>query len=185
MAMTDREIVALFFARDERAIAEFERAYGGLCRKIALDITGDSRTAEECFNDACFRLWNAIPPENPVSLRAYAAKIVRNLALNRLEREKTGKRSAVLEELDGLAESVGAGFEEEWIESEALAAAINKFLASREKIEAVVFTRRYFSGETAKEIARATGLGQAKISRMLKRLRKELAAELRKGGVPL
>ena len=183
--MDDRAIIGLFFARDERAIEEFGRAYGALCRRIAFDITGSRETAEECLNDACFRLWNAIPPENPVSLRAYAAKITRNLALNRLEREKTGKRSAVLEELDGLAETVGAGFEEDFIESEALATAINRFLTSREKIEVIVFTRRYFSGETAKEIARATGLGQAKISRMLKRLRKELAAELRKGGVPL
>ena len=183
MAMTDREIIALFFARDERAIAEFERAYGGLCRKIALDITGDDRTAEECLNDTRLKLWNAIPPENPVSLRAYAATVARNLALHRLEREKAGKRNAALIELDEAAGEIGVSFEEEFIESDALAQAINRFLAGRTRLEAVVFMRRYFAGESGREISRVTGLGPSKISRMLKRMRYDLAAELRKGGI--
>ena len=104
--MTERDIVALFFARDERAIAEFDRSLGALCYKIALDLTGDPGAAEECLNDTRLRLWNAIPPEDPASLRAYAARIVRNLALNRLDRERSAKRSAVLEELDEAAELI-------------------------------------------------------------------------------
>ena len=44
--MTERDIVALFFARDERAIAEFDRTLGALCYKIALDLTGDPGAAE-------------------------------------------------------------------------------------------------------------------------------------------
>ena len=181
--MDDRAIIGLFFARDERAIAEFERAYGALCRKIAADITGDRLTAEECLNDACLRLWNAIPPENPASLRAYAAKIVRNLALNRLERERTAKRNAVLTELDGIADAAGVPFDDALAESDALAKTIDRFLAGRTKIEVIVFTRRYFSGESGRDISRATGLSPVKISRMLKRLRRDLAEELKKGGI--
>lgn len=49
--MTEQDIVALFFARDERAIAEFDRSIGALCYKIALDLTGDPGAAEECLND--------------------------------------------------------------------------------------------------------------------------------------
>lgn len=45
--MTDRDIVALFFARDERAIAEFDRSLGALCYKIALDLSGDPGAAGE------------------------------------------------------------------------------------------------------------------------------------------
>ena len=178
--MTDENIVALFFARDERAIAEFDRAYGALCLKIALDITGDAGAAEECLNDTRLRLWGAIPPEKPVSLKAYAAKIARNLALNRLEKERAGKRSAILAELDETA--AGVSFEEDYIDSAALSGIINRFLAGRSKIEAVVFVRRYFSGESGRDISRATGLGVSKVSRMLKRMRRELAEELRKGG---
>ena len=184
--MDDRAIIGLFFARDERAIAEFEQAYGALCRKIAADITGDRLTAEECLNDACLRLWNAIPPENPASLRAYAAKIIRNLALNRLERERTTKRSSpstVLTELDGIADAAGVPFDDALAESDALAKTIDRFLAGRTRIEVIVFTRRYFSGETGRDISRATGLSPVKISRMLKRLRRNLAQELKKGGI--
>ena len=187
--MTERDIVALFFARDERAIAEFDHTLGALCYKIALDLTGDPGTAEECLNDTRLRLWNAIPPEDPVSLKAYAAKIVRrivrNLALNRLDRERSAKRSAVLEELDEAAELAGASFEEEYIRSAAMKEILESFLAGRTKIEAVVFVRRYFSGESAKEIGRTTGLSPVRISRMLKKLRRDLAADLKKGGIEI
>ncbi len=182
MQMDDRKIIALFFTRDERAITEFERLYGALCRKIAADITGDICTAEECLNDTCLRLWNAIPPENPASLRAYAAKIVRNLALKRLEKEQTDKRNAVLTELDGIEVASGIPFDEVLSESDALSKQLDRFLAGRTKIEAIVFTRRYFSGESGRDISRTTGLSPVKISRMLKNLRRDLAKELRKGG---
>ena len=180
--MTDRDIIALFFARDEQAITEFDRAYGALCYKIALDLTGDPGAAEECLNDTRLRLWNAIPPENPTSLRAYAAKIARNLALNWLDRANTGKRRAVLVELDEIAENSEASFDEKWIESDALSETVNRFLAERSKLEAAVFVRRYFSGESAREIGRVTGLSPSRISRMLKKMRRELAEELKKGG---
>ncbi|MBR4742711.1 MAG: sigma-70 family RNA polymerase sigma factor [Oscillospiraceae bacterium] len=180
--MSDRDIIGLFFARDERAITEFDRAYGALCYRIALDVTGDPGAAEECLNDTRLRLWNAIPPANPDSLRAYAARIARNLALNRLEREKTGKRNAVLLELDAVTDEIRDSFEEDLLESDALAKRIDRFLAGRKKIEAVVFVRRYFAGESGREISRATGLSAVAVSRMLKRLRRDLREELKKGG---
>ena len=180
--MDDRDIIALFFARDERAIAEFDRSLGALCYKIALDLTGDPGTAEECLNDTRLRLWNAIPPEEPVSLKAYAAKITRNLALNRIEKSGAGKRSAVLVELDEIAEASAASFEEDFVESSALSDTINRYLAGKSKLEAAVFVRRYFSGESGREISRVTGLGTSKVSRMLKQMRRELAEELRKEG---
>ncbi len=181
--MNEREIVALFFARDERAIKEFIRLYGKLCRGIALGVTGDARTAEECLNDACLRLWNAIPPEDPVSLRAYAARIVRNLAMNRMAAEKALRRSAVLEELDETAQAADVSLEEEVVGSLALAGAIDRFLAGRTREEAAVFVRRYFSGESMRKIARAAGTSPATVARMLKRLRHDLAAELKKEGI--
>ena len=180
--MTERDIVALFFARDERAIAEFDHTLGALCYKIALDLTGDPGAAEECLNDTRLRLWNAIPPEKPVSLKAYAAKIARRLALNRIEKAEAGKRSAVLVELDEIAEASSVSFEEELVESSALSDTVNRYLAGKSKCEAAVFVRRYFSGESGREISRATGLGVSKVSRMLKQMRRELAEELRKEG---
>ena len=64
-AMDDSEIIALFFERSERAIDELTRKYGPAARRLAGNILGDGRDAEECLNDGCFALWNAIPPARP------------------------------------------------------------------------------------------------------------------------
>ncbi len=181
--MNERKIVALFFARDEHAIEEFIGLYGALCRRIALHITGDARTAEECLNDACLRLWNAIPPTDPTSLRAYAVRIVRNLAINRMEAEKTAKRNAILVEMNEIADEAGLSAEEELLGPRMLAQVIDRFLAGRSRLEAAVFVRHCFSGESVREIARAVGKSPATVSRMLKRLRHGLAAELKKEGM--
>ena len=180
--MSERDIVALFFARDERAIAEFDRSLGALCYKIALDLTGDPGAAEEGLNDTRLRLWNVMQPEQPVSLKAHAAKIARRLALNRIEKAGAGKRNAVLVELDEIAEASAVSFEDEFVESSALSDTVNRYLAGKSKLEAAVFVRRYFSGESGREISRATGLSTSKVSRMLKQMRRELAEELRKEG---
>ena len=83
--MNDKSIISLLEQRDERGIEETDRAYGGLLRKIAMRILGDSRDAEECVNDTLMKAWLTIPPEKPKFLRAYLAKITGNLALNRYE----------------------------------------------------------------------------------------------------
>ena len=50
--MTDEEILDLFFARDERAIAEVGKKYGRYLRHAAAKIVNDPFIAEECENDA-------------------------------------------------------------------------------------------------------------------------------------
>ena len=104
--MDDERIIALFFARDEAALEAFAQKYRPLCRKLARDITGSEELAEECLNDLYLRLWNSIPPERPAALKSYACRIVRNLALNCLDRERAGKRAGILVELDECAEAI-------------------------------------------------------------------------------
>ena len=89
---TDREILALYAARDERAVSETARVYGGLCRQIARNILGNEQDAEECVNDTYLRLWETIPPSRPDKLGAFAAKILRNIALNTVTRLSALKR---------------------------------------------------------------------------------------------
>ena len=55
--MEDARIVKLFWARDERAIAVFEKQYKNLCFSVAFSILEDYGKAEECVSDVCFRLW--------------------------------------------------------------------------------------------------------------------------------
>ncbi len=80
----DEEIIALYFARDEQAIAETDRRYGRLCMKLSMEILESRPDAEECVNDTYLKTWNSIPPARPQSLRAYLLRIVRNLSISRL-----------------------------------------------------------------------------------------------------
>ena len=63
--MEDTEIVALYWARDQRAITESEDKYGTYCASIARNILGSPEDAEECVSDTWFRAWNAMPPQRP------------------------------------------------------------------------------------------------------------------------
>ena len=97
--MDDATIINLFWARDEAAIPAAQDKYGAYCRAIALGILADARDADECVNDALLRLWRAIPPERPRSLRAFLGRITRNLAINALRdasRQKRGGGAAAL-----------------------------------------------------------------------------------------
>lgn len=49
--MEDREIVALYHARDEGAISETAAKYGAFCLRIALNLLGIREDADECVND--------------------------------------------------------------------------------------------------------------------------------------
>ena len=102
--MTDPEIIALYNARDEAAIRETESAYGRLCHELAMRILGDRSDAEECVSDTWLRVWNAIPPAAPPSLRAYVCKIVRRIAIDRYRMGKAAKRrsemTVALEEVE-------------------------------------------------------------------------------------
>ena len=49
--MEDREILRLFWQRSESALAEVQKKYGRMLRKIAAKIAGSETAAEECLND--------------------------------------------------------------------------------------------------------------------------------------
>ena len=53
--MEDRDIVGLYFARDEAAISESDRKYGALCRPLSMNILGVLQDAEECVADTRHR----------------------------------------------------------------------------------------------------------------------------------
>lgn len=102
--MDDETIVELCWKRDASAISATDEAYGAYCRALAFRILGSREDAEECANDTWVRLWNAIPPQRPRSLRMFAAKIARDLAFHRCEARTAAKRGGgelplVLDEL--------------------------------------------------------------------------------------
>lgn len=172
---SDDEIIAMLWARDERALEAFAARYRTLCMRMAENILGERESAEECLNDLYLRIWNSIPPERPRALKAYALRILRNLALHRLERARAQKRCATVVELDECAEAVAER------ETGEITALINGWLATVPERDAMIFVRRYFYSEAVGEIAARLGMRENQISKILYRLRRSLQAYLEKG----
>ena len=101
--MDDRDIIALYWQRAERAIHETAAKYGGLCYTIAHNILSSREDSEECVNDTYLGLWNAIPPQQPERFSAFVARVTRNLALKRFDHVNAQKRNPVaVRSLEGL-----------------------------------------------------------------------------------
>ncbi len=186
--MDDNEIVELFFARDEAAIEAVHRRYGSYCTAIAQNILGDEGAAEECVNDAWLRCWDAIPPQRPRSLKAFAGKIVRNLALSALRSEtaqKKGGGQAALA-LEELSEVVSGGdTPEAALDRQALLAALDGFLANLPEQPRSLFLRRYWYLDSVKQLAVRFGMSQTKVTTTLHRLRQKLRVHLQQEGFEL
>ena len=71
--MDDTAIIELYHRREERAIIESDRKYGGMCRSIALRLLGLREDAEECVNDTWYAVWNKIPPDRPASGASFSS----------------------------------------------------------------------------------------------------------------
>ena len=183
--MEDREILALFNRREESALREADACHGPACRALAKNLLGSEADAEECWNDALLRAWNAIPPEQPVHLRAYLLKLTRRIAIDRFRAASAEKRGGgqlplVLEEL---AECVpgGSGAEDAAM-TKALGEAVSRFLSALPERERAVFVRRCFHVQSNQEIARALGMRENTVAVSLRRTRARLRAYLTKEG---
>ena len=179
---TDLRIIDLYFARDEQAITETDRHYGGFCMRISLGILDDRREAEECVNDTWLKAWNSIPPTRPRSLRAFLAKIVRNLSLQRLEYNKAARRNRDFEiALEELGDCIPMRDEE----AGQLPDLLNSFLDTLPESEWQLFCGRYWHGHAVKELARAHGLTPKAVTMRLSRTREKLRTYLNERGYHL
>ena len=73
--MEDDQIVDLYWARSEAAIAETEKKYGRYCRYIAFRILQNDEDAKEIVNDTYLKTWNTIPPNRPDQLKPYVGTV--------------------------------------------------------------------------------------------------------------
>lgn len=80
-AMTDQELMDLFFARSEEALPALQAQYGPYCRAVAAQLLADRRDVDECLNDVWLSVWRAIPPARPERFKGWLAAIARNRAL--------------------------------------------------------------------------------------------------------
>lgn len=183
---SDAQIISLFHARDQKALSETQQKYGGLCHSIAKNILGSREDAEECLNDALYKLWETIPPARPKNLAAYLSVTVRNLACNRRAAAKAAKRGGgeldvALSELENVLASPEQP--DSVLDTRALSDAMNRFLGGLEAETRVMFVLRYWGDLTIKEIAEKCGAGQSKVKMTLLRTRDDLKAFLEEEGL--
>ena len=186
--MQDNQIVALYYARDERAIVESSDKYGVYCTSIAQNILQNLQDSEECVNDTWLSAWNSIPPAKPSVLKTYLGKITRNLALNRYKyynRQKRGEGQTELV-LDELLECVPAAEStEQAVEEKILVEVLNRFLDDLPEEKMKIFMRRYWYMSPIKEIADDFAMGESKVKMILSRSRSKLKQLLEKEGIIL
>ncbi len=176
--MDEQKIIMLLWNRSETALQAISDLLGGRLYTIASNILQDHHEAEECLNDTYLALWNAIPPNRPHPLIAYACRMMRNIAINRL-RDRHCAYEVPLEEL---AESVSAGTLEEQMDAQELGEAINRFLATVSQESRVIFLRRYWFGDGVKDIAHDRGMTENAVSVRLARTRAKLKIYLSREG---
>ena len=174
--MEDLAIIELYHRREEQAIAESDKKYGGMCRSIALRLLGLREDAEECVNDTWLSAWNKMPPERPSFLGAFFGRITRNLSVSRWRRDHAQKRydgmEIMLSELEDCVPSPDAPEQE--IERQQLAELISAWLDGLEQEEQWLFIRRYWYGDLVKDLAAETEEKANSCAQRLRRLRGEL-----------
>ena len=183
--MDDRQIVDLYFQRNEQAIRETAKKYGPYCFSIARNILQNTADAEETVNDTYIGAWRSIPPHRPALLSTYLGKITRHLALKRWKASRTRKRGGgeVTLALEELAGCIPSDFDvESRMELVELTRILNQFVQNLPITEQQVFLRRYWYLESIADIAAAFGFSQSKVKSMLLRTRKKLYAHLQKEG---
>ena len=182
--MEDAAIIALYWSRDENAIAETDRKYGPYCRAIAQNILSVREDAEECVSDSYHHAWNAMPPQRPDRLPPFLGRIVRNLSISRWRKERAQKRYAGLESLlSGLEECLPAPQDvERTVEGRELTRRVEGWLEGLSRDDRAVFLRRYWYGQEVQALARAWGVSPNQMAKRLQRLRKSLKRDLEQEG---
>ncbi len=181
--MDDSQIIALYFARSERALAETDAKYGRYCRTVAANILPDGRDAEEAVSDAWMAAWGSIPPHAPENLGTYLAKLTRRAALKRWRAASAQKRGGGQAEaaLEELAEVLSGGTDPaQAAEDKALTESLDRFLGTLPDTERRVFLRRYWYLDGIGAICARFGFSRSKVKSMLSRTRKKLLDHLKK-----
>ena len=180
--MSDKEIMDLFFARSERAIAETDAKYGRYCFQIAWNVLGNREDSQESVNDTYLTAWNTIPPRRPDVFSTFLARVTRHIAIDRWRHDTAKKRGGgelalALEELQHIASPDDT---EHRLEQQEITRVLNQFLASLPEMERNVFLCRYWYLDSIRTIAARTGFSQSKVTSMLHRTRGKLRTVLEK-----
>ncbi len=181
--MDDRQIIDLLWQRAEQALETLARKFGQGLYRLAMNILSDHQDSEEAVSDTYLALWNTVPPERPDPLAAYVYRVGKNTALKRHRERTAQKRDSRYDlSLDELSGCLGACTLETEMDARLLGQAINQFLSTQTRQNRVLFLRRYWFGDSVKELAGLFAMSPGSVSVRLSRLRQALGAYLHEEG---
>ena len=183
--MDDKNIVELYWERDEKAIEETDFKYKKYLFSIAYNALHDRLDSEECLNDTYLGAWNAMPPSRPHALKAFLTTITRRIAIKRYHSKARqnvipSEMTLSLSELEDFVagdEDVGADFD-----AERLGHIISNFVRSLSERKQFIFMSRYYVSDPIDTIAKDLGLSRSMVNKELAAIRSALKEKLESEG---
>lgn len=184
--LTDKQIIDLYWQRDESAIEETDKKYGRALFRIAYNLLSDRMDCEECKNDTYVRVWNSVPPTRPRVLPAYLTEIMRRVAINKYKQKRSQRRvpselTVSMDELrDSLQNEASPVSERDAAE---IGKVINAFLRELPERRRYIFIERFYFAEPVEEIATELSASVATVYREIERIRKDLKVYLERNDI--
>ena len=184
-AMSDEQIVDLYWQRDEQAIKETDIKYKKFLIAVAYNIVNDMRDSEECLNDTYIGAWNSIPPARPILLQAFLATIMRRKAIDCYKARNRQKRRASeltvsLSEVENFISFDDDTYSE--TDTKALGQVISDFARSLSDRRMYIFMSRYYFARPIKEISRILKCSESTVNKEIASIKRDLKEKLEKEG---
>lgn len=182
---SDDEIIALYFARDEKAIAETDFKYKRYLFSVAYNILHTRLDCEECLNDTYLGAWNAIPPSRPNVLKAFLTTIVRRIAIKRYH--KGLRRNVIPSEMTVSLSELEAFITDNDdtstdFDAEVFGRVISDFVRSLSARRQFIFMSRYYVADPIDTIASDLNVSRSTVNKELAAIRKALQEVLKSEG---
>jgi RNA polymerase sigma-70 factor (ECF subfamily) len=183
-AMSDEQIVELYWQRNEQAIKETDIKYKSFLLSVAYNIVGDARDSEECLNDTYIGAWNAMPPTRPTLLQAFLATIMRRTAIDRYKARKRQKRvaSELTVSLSEVEEFIADDDRYSEVNANELGRVISDFVRALPDRRMYIFMSRYYCARPIKEIARLLKCSESTVNKEIAAIKRDLKEKLEKEG---
>ncbi len=139
------------------------------------------------MNDTYLSVWDKIPPTRPENFKAFICRITRNLSISRYRCLHSQKRFSGMDTmLSELKDCVPSPYNvEERLDAARLSECISGWLDLLGREDCALFVRRYWFGDSVKELAQRCGVSPKKTAQRMFRLRKELKKYLEERGVAI
>ena len=183
--MSDEDIVALYWKRDEEAIKQTKLKYEAYLMKIAKNMLKDYQESQEAVNDTYLAAWNSMPENRPKILSLYLGKLIRHISIDVIRKRTSKKRNGSeydlsYEELDECLSD--RSNPDDALSAEELSKEITAFLQTLSVQERVIFISRYYRFDSIKQIADRYHSSESAVKTMLHRTRNKLKEVLIKKG---